>query len=93
MIAQARTISFLETGSFAPALAGLNAFWQEYLAGAQRTQRETLSNRTCIFAAVKLLENIDYISSFSPGGAKDVWSSLLQDAERFSKADRLEELL
>ncbi len=93
MIAQARTISFLENGSFAPALPGLNAFWQEYLAGAPIGENETLSNRTCIFIAIKLLENIDYISSFSPGGGKDVWRSLLEDAERFSKADRLEAFL
>ena len=93
MIAQSRTISLLETGSFASALPGLNAFWQEYLAGTAIGEIEMLSNRTCVYTAIKLLENIDYISSFSPGGGKDVWRSLLEDAERFSKADRLEKCL
>ncbi len=93
MIAQARTIGFLETASFVSVLPGLNAFWKEYLTAASVEERETLSARTCTFAAIKHLENIDYISAFSSGEGKDVCHFLLSDAERFGKADRVEELL
>lgn len=92
MIAQTRTISFLETASFASVLPGLNAFWEEYLAALSVEERESFSQRTCTFAAMKYLENIDYISSFSPKGGKDVWHFLLDDAERFAKANRVEEI-
>ncbi len=92
MIAQARTTGFLKTSPPRSVLP-LNAFWKEYLTAVSVEERESLSERTCTFAAMKYLENIDYISSFSPERGRDVWQVLLNDAERFAKAKRVEEIL
>jgi serine/threonine protein kinase len=92
MIAQTRTISFLETASPGSVLP-LNAFWEDYLTAVSVGERESLSERTCTFVAIKYLENIDYISSFSREKGKDVSQLLLNDAKRFAKANRVEEIL
>jgi hypothetical protein len=71
----------------------LNAFWEDYLTAVSVGERESLSERTCTFVAIKYLENIDYISSFSREKGKDVSQLLLNDAKRFAKANRVEEIL
>ncbi len=93
MIAQARTTGFLESASLPPMLPRLQAFWEEYLASVPGEERESLSERTCTYAALKYLENIDYISSFSPNGRADVWKLLLTDAIHFAQAGGAEEIL
>lgn len=93
MIAQARAIAFRETQAFDAVSPGLRAFWDEYLSGASFEERETLSERTCIFTAVQYLETLNYISSFSPERGKDVWRALLDDARRFGKEERVEDIL
>ncbi len=93
MIAQTRTTGALESTSLPPALPRLQAFWEEYLAAVAVEEREGLSERTCTYAALKYLENVDYISSFSPEGREDVFQLLLNDAMRFAKAGRTEEIL
>ncbi len=93
MIAQSRTTGVLENASLPPVLPGLQAFWEEYLASVPGEERESLSERTCTYAALKYLENIDYISSFSPKGPEDVWERLLNDAVHFARAGGAEEML
>ncbi len=93
MIAQARTSGVLVSTSLPSVLPRLQPFWEEYLAVVSGEERESLSERTCTYAALKYLENIDYISSFASERREDVWQLLLNDAVHFAKAGGVEEML
>jgi RIO-like serine/threonine protein kinase len=92
MIAHARTVGFFQKASFVSVFPGLKAFWEEYLMGVPVEMRGALSERTCTFVAAQYLKDIDYISAFSPEEGSDAWHALLNDAEHFAEADRVEEV-
>ncbi len=94
MIAQMRVTDLREAVSYKSVHSWFRFFWDEYLAAAPEGERETLSGRASLFAARKCLQNIAYILAYmSPGEGMEIASVLLGEAERFSKADRMEEVL
>lgn len=93
IIAQIRAMAFLVGAPSGPVFLGLKAFWEEYLAAATVAERKTLSARTSLFAARKCLQNIYYMSYVLPGEGVHIVSVLLEEAERFSRAEQVEEVL
>lgn len=93
LIAQMRAMAFLGGGALGSVHAGLRAFWEEYLAAAPVAERESLSARTTLFAARKCLQNIFYMAYVLPGEGMEIVSVLLNEAERFSRAERVEDVL
>lgn len=92
IIAQMRAMAFLMAAP-GPVNQGLRAFWEEYLAAAAVAERDAFSARTSLFAARKCLQNIYYMSFVLPGEGMKIITVLLNEAERFSKADRVEQVL
>lgn len=92
IIAQMRAMAFLVA---APGSVneGLRAFWEEYLAAAAVAEREAFSARTTLFAARKCLQNIYYMAYVLPGEGMAIVEILLDEAERFARAERVEEVL
>jgi Phosphotransferase enzyme family len=94
MIAQARTMGLLDGKSSISLSPGLKAFWEEYQTSVSAEEREALSARTCVFGALKYLENITYMAAyFKPGEKREIFFFLLDDTERFAKAGSVEEVL
>ncbi len=93
MVAQLRTMSFLDAVLLPSLLPGLKALWREYLQGVRRENGEDFSARTSVYAAIKCIENLCYISSFLPTGRGEILSFLLDDAKLFGNAANLEEAL
>lgn len=94
MIAQTRVTAFMEAAPYGAVHSGLKAFLDEYLAETPEEEIETLSGRASLFAARKCLQNIAYILAYmSPGEGMKIASILLHEAERFTNAERVEELL
>jgi len=93
IIAQMRTMAFLGHALDGSVHPGLKAFWDEYLSATPALDREALSARTCVFAARKCLQNIYYMAYVLPGEGVEVVSVLLKEAERFSTAEKVEEVL
>jgi hypothetical protein len=83
MIAQARTMGLLDGKSFISLSPGLKAFWEEYQTSVSVEEREAFSARTCVFGALKCLENITYMAAyFIPGEKRKFFSfySMIQSA-------------
>lgn len=93
LIAQMRAMAYLAGGAHCSVYPELKAFWEEYLRAASDQAKETLSARTSLFAARKCLQNIHYMSYVLQGQGLKIVSLLLDDAERFCKAERVEEVM
>ncbi len=92
-IAQTRTKIFKGSASPVSAIPALRAFWDEYRSAISEGERPDYSSRTCMFAAIKCLESVYYITDVLPGGDTELVGQLIDDAERFSRAERVEEAL
>ncbi|MBI5584541.1 MAG: aminoglycoside phosphotransferase family protein [Deltaproteobacteria bacterium] len=93
IIAQTRLMGHL-TGVLPDTIRlNLEAFWEEYLQQASTQEKETLSSRTCAFAARKCLQNFFYIAYVVPGGRMEALPLLLAETGRFVHAERVEEVL
>lgn len=92
MIAQVRVMALFDGA--APVSHGLGAFWEEYQSAVPGDERVSFSGRTCLFAAIKSMENVGYIVSFSPSGERrEIVDFLLKDAASFCEAKGVEEIL
>ncbi len=92
-IAQTRTKIFKGSVSPVSVIPALRAFWGEYRSAISEGERPDYSSRTCVFAAIKCLESVYYVTDVLPGGDMEVVGQLIDDAERFSGAERVEEAL